>query len=152
MPPTEPEERALAVDRRLLVVAHELDLREAGRAQLPLELPLRREAPPVDPLERREEAVEPVPVEVRLVEGDDREPPTAEALIDRAKAIGADGLDLSATAEVLTPEYAQAIKAAGLGLYVWTVNDINLARAMVALGVEGITTDRPGWLREQLGK
>lgn len=78
-------------------------------------------------------------------------PPTAEALIAKAKTLHADGLDLSA-AEILDAEYARKIKAAGLKLYVWTVNDPKVARRMVQIGVEGITTDRPAWLREQLGK
>jgi glycerophosphoryl diester phosphodiesterase len=38
-----------------------------------------------------------------------------------------------------------------LFLSVWTVNDVNLARQMIRVGVQSITTDRPGWLREQLG-
>jgi glycerophosphoryl diester phosphodiesterase len=77
--------------------------------------------------------------------------PTAEELIQRGKQIGADGLDLSAT-EALDAAFAGKVKSAGLKLYVWTVNDIELARRMVEIGVDGITTDRPGWLREQLAK
>lgn len=78
-------------------------------------------------------------------------PPTAAALVAKAKAAGADGLDLSA-GDALTAEYAKAVKDAGLKLYVWTVNDAAVARRMVSVGVDGITTDRPGWLREQLAK
>lgn len=89
---------------------------------------------------------------VSLGRRDGQQPPTAASLIARAKEIKADGLDLSATPAVLTPDYARAIKAAGLGLYVWTVNDADVARAMVAAGVEGITTDRPAWLRERLAE
>lgn len=79
-------------------------------------------------------------------------PRTAEELIARAKEIQADGLDLSADPAVLTKEFAKKVKAAGLKLYVWTVNDVDLARTMIELGAESITTDRPAWLREQLGK
>jgi glycerophosphoryl diester phosphodiesterase len=79
-------------------------------------------------------------------------PRTAEELIKRAREIKADGLDLSADPKVLTPEFGAKVKAAGLALYVWTVNDVDLARQMIAAGVESITTDRPEWLREQLGK
>jgi glycerophosphoryl diester phosphodiesterase len=78
-------------------------------------------------------------------------PPTADELVKRAKELKADGLDLSA-ADVLDEAYAKTIKAAGLKLYVWTVNDPAVARRMVKVGVDGITTDRPAWLREQLGK
>jgi glycerophosphoryl diester phosphodiesterase len=76
---------------------------------------------------------------------------TAENLIARAKEIHADGLDLSAD-PALDRAYADKVKAAKLGLYVWTVNDVATAKRMIEIGVEGITTDRPGWLREQLKK
>ena len=78
-------------------------------------------------------------------------PPTAERLIARAKEIRADGLDLSA-ADALDAAFAGKVRAAGLKLYVWTVNDAIVARRMVDLGVDGITTDRPGWLRERLAR
>lgn len=77
--------------------------------------------------------------------------PTAASLIRKAKAIQADGLDLSAT-ETLDRTFAAKVKAAGLRLDVWTVNDVDVARRMIDIGVDGITTDRPAWLREQLTK
>lgn len=79
------------------------------------------------------------------------EPPALKDLIARAKEIKADGLDLSASPR-LDANAAKSVKAAGLRLFVWTVNDPALARRMVEVGVEGITTDRPGWLREQLAR
>jgi len=75
----------------------------------------------------------------------------ADSLIDKAKAIKADGLDLAASA-LIDANYIKAAKAAGLKVYVWTVNDAATAKRMVEIGVDGITTDRPGWLREQLSK
>ena len=81
---------------------------------------------------------------------DGQKPPTADELISRAKAIKADNLDLSAVPDVLTPEFGRAIKDAGLAFHVWTVDDVKVARSMVAAGVDGITTNRPGQLREQL--
>lgn len=75
--------------------------------------------------------------------------PTAESLIEKAKEIHADGLDLSATPE-LTAEYASKITTAGLRLIVYTVNDVDVARRMISIGASGITTDRPQWLRERL--
>jgi glycerophosphoryl diester phosphodiesterase len=79
-------------------------------------------------------------------------PRTAEELIAKAKEIKADGLDLSADPAILTREFGAKIKAAGLQLHVWTVNDVDLAKQMIAAGAQSITTDRPAWLREQLGK
>lgn len=81
-----------------------------------------------------------------------QKPRTAEELITKAKEIKADGLDLSATPAVLNEMFGKKVKAAGLKLYVWTVNDAVLAKQMIAAGAESITTDKPGWLREQLAK
>jgi glycerophosphoryl diester phosphodiesterase len=80
-----------------------------------------------------------------------KKPVTAEGLIARAKRLGADGLGLEA-AKSLDEAFAKAVKAAGLRLDVWTVNDAEQARRLARLGVDGITTDRPGWLREQLSR
>jgi glycerophosphoryl diester phosphodiesterase len=59
-----------------------------------------------------------------------------------------DGLDVHYAG--VTKEFADAVKAAGLKLYVWTVDEPEEAIRLVNLGVDGITTNRPGWLREQL--
>jgi glycerophosphoryl diester phosphodiesterase len=79
----------------------------------------------------------------------DQPAPTAESLIETVREIKADGLDLSAT-KSLDAEYAAKILKAQLKLFVYTVNDPAVARRMVEIGVHGITTDRPAWLREQL--
>lgn len=75
--------------------------------------------------------------------------PQIETLIEKVKAAKLDGLDLDHKFPIDAAFVAQ-IKAAGLGIYVWTVNDIEIARRLVKSGVDGITTDRPAWLREQL--
>ncbi len=76
---------------------------------------------------------------------------SAEELIATAKNLQADGLDLQAAA-LIDPAFGRQVLSSGLELYVWTVNDPELARAMRTAGVQGITTDRPGWLREQLAR
>lgn len=86
---------------------------------------------------------------VNIKPGKGKTPPTIESLIAKCKTIQADGLDLSAS-PVLDKAYAARIKSAGLKLYVWTVNDAMEARRLVDVGVDGITTDRPAWLREKL--
>jgi glycerophosphoryl diester phosphodiesterase len=86
---------------------------------------------------------------VRLKPRKGEKPRSAEALIAKAKEINADGLDLEA-APALDAAFAAKVKAAKLKLYVYTVNDPEVARRMVKLGVDGITTDRPAWLRERL--
>lgn len=72
-----------------------------------------------------------------------------EDLIASAIEAGADGLDLAANGPLDAAAVAK-IREAGLEFHVWTVNDPAVARRMVALGVDSITTDRPGRLREQL--
>ena len=72
-----------------------------------------------------------------------------EELIEKCRAAGLDGLDLAHNSE-LTKEIVDRIHRLGLELYVWTVNLPADAVRAVNLGVDGITTDRPAWLRRQL--
>jgi glycerophosphoryl diester phosphodiesterase len=69
-------------------------------------------------------------------------------LVQTAKEKGLDGLDVQYAG--VTKAFADAVKASGLKLYVWTVDDPEEAIRLIKLGVDGITTNRPGWLREQL--
>lgn len=69
-------------------------------------------------------------------------------LVQMAQDKGLDGLDVHFAG--VTEDLVRAAKAAGQKLYVWTVDDPDEARRLVTLGVDGITTNRPDWLREQL--
>lgn len=79
----------------------------------------------------------------------DKKQPTIDEVIAQAKAAKLTGLDLQHTWP-LSPEDLKKIKDAGLELHVWTVNDAEIAKRWIGYGVKSITTDRPGWLREQL--
>lgn len=59
-----------------------------------------------------------------------------------------DGLNLRHG--IIDLELSGACREAGLDLWCWTVNDPDIAQKMRALGVTGLTTDRPQWLKEQL--
>ena len=61
---------------------------------------------------------------------------------------GLDGLDVHYAG--VTKEFVDDARAAGQKLYVWTVDDPEEAIRLVRLGVTGITTNRPEWLRERL--
>ena len=74
--------------------------------------------------------------------------PTADELIGTASAAGFDGLDL--WHEGVDSAFVRQAHEAGLKCFAWTVNDAAAARRLVAAGVDGITTDRPAWLREKL--
>ena len=76
--------------------------------------------------------------------------PKPDTLIQKAKAAGLDGLDLGARGPI-TAKLVEQIKDAKLKLYVWTVDAPARALKLIAAGVDGITTNRPGWLREKLG-
>jgi glycerophosphoryl diester phosphodiesterase len=78
-----------------------------------------------------------------------KQPPSVDEMISKARAAGLTGLDLQYTWP-LTPADLKKIKDAGLELHVWTVNDVEVAQRWIRMGVASITTDRPGWLREQL--
>lgn len=75
--------------------------------------------------------------------------PPVEELIQKARAAKLDGLDL-AWGFPIDAAFVQKVHQAGLKLYTWTVDDPAVARKEAAAGVDGITTNRPGWLRQQL--
>lgn len=75
--------------------------------------------------------------------------PTVDELIRRARSVGADGLDLSFRGPI-DGEAVRTIKAAGLEMYVWTVDDADVARRMIAAGVDGITTNRAAALADEI--
>ncbi|MEX2287100.1 MAG: glycerophosphodiester phosphodiesterase [Planctomycetaceae bacterium] len=75
--------------------------------------------------------------------------PHRGAMIRCAQRAGLDGVDIGKL-ESVDKEYIDAFKKAGLQFYCWTINDPAEARRLAKIRVDGITTDRPGWLREQL--
>jgi glycerophosphoryl diester phosphodiesterase len=76
--------------------------------------------------------------------------PTVDDLIRRAKAGKFTGLSVNYRGPV-DAAFVGAVKAAGLQCHVWTVDDPEAARRLRSAGVDSITTNRPEWLREQLG-
>jgi glycerophosphoryl diester phosphodiesterase len=52
----------------------------------------------------------------------------------------------------LDASFVKKFHDAGLELHVWTVNSPKEAKNFASLGVDAITTDRPGYLRKQLGQ
>jgi glycerophosphoryl diester phosphodiesterase len=62
-------------------------------------------------------------------------------IINKAVESGMDGLDLGW--QGLTAEKVRLVKDAGLELYVWTVDDVEVACQMKEYGVDGLTTNNP---------
>ena len=74
-----------------------------------------------------------------------------EELIERAKEVGADGLNVKAI-DAVDAAFIAKVKEAGLEAYVWTVDDPVVAMRLKCGGIDGITTNRPQWLAEELKK
>ena len=72
----------------------------------------------------------------------------AKKNIDTAVEAHLDGLDLRHG--IIDEKLAAQCSKAGLDLWCWTVNDPATALRMKNLGVSAVTTDRPGWLRDQV--
>lgn len=89
-------------------------------------------------------------VEVEQDEATGEWRPAAAELARDAKRALLDGVNFG-NSPAVGEEFVRTLKDAGLEVYVWTVNDPVQARRFRDLGVDGITTDRPGWLRKQLG-
>lgn len=75
--------------------------------------------------------------------------PGISGLIEKAKKAGFDGLDLN-HGFPLDKESVAEIKAAGLELAVWTVNDPEIGKRLAEAGVDAITTDEPALIRAAL--
>jgi glycerophosphoryl diester phosphodiesterase len=75
--------------------------------------------------------------------------PGVEELIEKARAAGLDGLDLDYRFAI-DKEFVSAVHKANMKLYVWTVDSPEVARRLRDAGVDGITTNRPGFLRAEL--
>jgi glycerophosphoryl diester phosphodiesterase len=78
-----------------------------------------------------------------------KEFPPVDELIKQVQLAKLDGLDLHSGFPI-NNDFVAKVHKAGLKLYTWTVDDPAVARQEAAAGVDGITTNRPEWLRNQL--
>ncbi len=73
-----------------------------------------------------------------------------EKKIAEAADAGLDGVNLHYS--LINKEIMSLAKEKGLEVYSWTVDDPAEAKHLAELGVAGITTNRPKWLREEMAK
>jgi len=66
-------------------------------------------------------------------------------LIEKSKAGGLDGLDLHYGG--FSAAFVEKVKREGLGIYAWTVNDPEVFKKLKEWHVDGITTDKPGEMK-----
>lgn len=72
-----------------------------------------------------------------------------DELIEKSVAAHFDGLNLLFNGPI-DAEFMRKARAANQKVFVWTVDDPHVARRLIDLGVDGMSTNRPGWMREQL--
>lgn len=75
-------------------------------------------------------------------------PYNEDVIVKKAKDAGLNGLDLSY--EGLEKSIVEKTKDAGMQMFAWTVDDPAEAKRLVDIGVIGITTNRPEFLRKAL--
>jgi glycerophosphoryl diester phosphodiesterase len=77
--------------------------------------------------------------------------PDTSEMIARVHGAGIDGVGLG-FGEAINEELVKQFHAAGLELFVWTVDDVEQAKRMELLNVDYLATNRPGWVREGIGR
>jgi len=93
-------------------------------------------------------------IPVYWLRGTDSDPATGKViphdpkLIEQIKKMKLDGLDMHFAG--VTTEFVNAIRAAGMKLHTWTVDDPAEAIRLYQLNVDGITTNCPGKISKEL--
>jgi glycerophosphoryl diester phosphodiesterase len=77
--------------------------------------------------------------------------PSIDQAILKIKQAGLDGMGANDTA-LVDASAIEKIHSAGLKLNIWTVDRVNKAKKLIDLGVDGLITNRPGWLKAQLAE
>ena len=70
--------------------------------------------------------------------------------IARAVDAGLDGLNFRHKG--ISKDYVEAVHRSGMKMFAWTVDDPADAARLIEFGIDGITSNRPGWLREQINR
>lgn len=78
--------------------------------------------------------------------------PTLDSLFETLKECRATGLDVQSNRMFVDEAFVKRLRETRLGFHIWTVNEPADARHFQKLGVDSITTDRPEFLRKELGK
>jgi glycerophosphoryl diester phosphodiesterase len=74
--------------------------------------------------------------------------PDLDMILETLAHTGADGF--SSNHRLVTREIIEGVMEAGYEYHVWTVNDAIIAQKFREYGARSITTDRPGYIRENL--
>lgn len=77
--------------------------------------------------------------------------PSIDAALLKVKKARLDGIGANDTVQV-DAAAVQKIHSAGWKLNIWTVDQVDEAKRLIDLGVDGLITNRPGWLKAQLAE
>jgi len=75
--------------------------------------------------------------------------PSLDETMLKVKEARLNGIGANDTA-LVDASAIQKIHSAGLKLNIWTVDRVHEAKKLIDLGVDGLITNRPGWLKAQL--
>jgi glycerophosphoryl diester phosphodiesterase len=73
-----------------------------------------------------------------------------DGMLETTRKHGLDGMNVQNIPQ-LDAGIIESCHRNGLGCYCWTVDDPGRAEALFRDGIDGIATNRPGWMRDQLG-
>jgi glycerophosphoryl diester phosphodiesterase len=88
-------------------------------------------------------------VEISIYIPQDRWSEEIKNTVAAAKSAGVDGLCVGGN-PVANPYFISQAKAANLKFFVYTIDDGSKARRFAGMGVDGIITNRPDYIRESL--
>jgi glycerophosphoryl diester phosphodiesterase len=72
-----------------------------------------------------------------------------QEIIDKIRKFNLDGIDVW-SGQLLTMKFIERFRKERFFVYAWTVDNPEKARELVESGINGITTNRAGWMRDQL--
>ncbi|MDO9466215.1 MAG: glycerophosphodiester phosphodiesterase [Thiobacillus sp.] len=75
--------------------------------------------------------------------------PTATAILQTLEKTGADGVGCRAH-PVVDQVFMQTLRTAQKEVHLWTVDDVPTAKRYLQLGADSLTSNRAGWLKQQL--
>lgn len=75
--------------------------------------------------------------------------PVFNAIIKQALQMQMDGINIELN-PYITTDLIKKTQGSGLKFYTWTVNDSKTAEFMASAGIDGMTTDRPAFLKDNL--
>lgn len=75
--------------------------------------------------------------------------PSAKEIVATLEKIGADGVHCQSHT-IVDQQFMKTLQTAHKEVHIWTVDDVVTAKRIVQLGADSITSNRAGWLKQQL--